>query len=203
MPTIFYSKEGFKISERLKNSEIDTKLDSEKKIERCVQLEKYTVFHRFGQAKFANGYLILSSSQNLLQLQRPLKTWLVIKVVKLGPKVIISLPWFKSVKQTIDIRIFREREIDKDIVKVQFNQSWIFARWIIKAGILIWELNQNGMKVSDSSQGLNPINNKLVWIRKNAFTKKTVRHSKSHMESSSKTKYENVEWILIYNPWKT
>ncbi len=69
---------------------------------------------------------------------------------------------------------------DKDI-KVQFNQSQIFARWIIKAGILIWEFNQNEVKVF-GSQGLNPINNKLVWIKKMLFRKKTVSHSKAFIE---------------------
>ncbi len=48
----------------------------------------YRVFHGFGQAKFAYGCSILSSSQFT---QLPLKTMLNLKVVKINSKVIISL----------------------------------------------------------------------------------------------------------------
>jgi hypothetical protein len=49
------------------------------------------MFHRFWQAKFAYEGSILSSSQFLLLPQRPLKTMLAIKVVKIYFKIIISL----------------------------------------------------------------------------------------------------------------
>jgi len=52
----------------------------------------YSVFHRFGQAKFAYGDLILSSSQFSLLPQRPLKMTHAVKVVKIDLKIIISLP---------------------------------------------------------------------------------------------------------------
>jgi hypothetical protein len=41
------------------------------------------VFHQFRQAKFAYGGLVLNSSQFLLLTQRPLKTTLALKVVKI------------------------------------------------------------------------------------------------------------------------
>jgi hypothetical protein len=49
------------------------------------------VFHGFGQAKFANGALILGSSQFLLLPQWPLKTMLAIKMVKINSKSIVLL----------------------------------------------------------------------------------------------------------------
>jgi len=49
------------------------------------------VFHGFGQAKFADGGLILGSSQFTLLPLLPLKTSLDIKVVKIDSKIIISL----------------------------------------------------------------------------------------------------------------
>jgi hypothetical protein len=44
------------------------------------------------QAKFDNGGLILGSSKFLLLPQRPLKTTLAIKVVKIDLKIIIKPP---------------------------------------------------------------------------------------------------------------
>ncbi len=61
----------------------------------------YSVFRRFRQVKFAYGGSILSLSHFLLLLQPPLITTLSIKVVKIDSKIIISLPWFKSMKQTV------------------------------------------------------------------------------------------------------
>jgi len=49
------------------------------------------VFHGFGQAKFANGGSILSSSQFTLLSQLPLKTMLSLKVVKIDSKISHSL----------------------------------------------------------------------------------------------------------------
>jgi hypothetical protein len=43
----------------------------EREMERMA--ERWSVFHRFRQAKFAYGRLILSSSQFLLPIQQPLK----------------------------------------------------------------------------------------------------------------------------------
>ncbi len=56
----------------------------------------YSVFHWFRRAKFACGGSTLSSSQFL-----PLSSCLGIKVVKIDWKIIISIPWSKSVKQTV------------------------------------------------------------------------------------------------------
>jgi hypothetical protein len=60
------------------------------------------VFHRFRQAKFAYGGLILSSSQFMLLLLWPLKMILAIKVVKIDSKIITLLPQSKLVKQTVE-----------------------------------------------------------------------------------------------------
>jgi hypothetical protein len=49
------------------------------------------VFHRFRQAKFANGGSFLSSSQFLKLPQLLQKMMLASKVVKIDPKIIISL----------------------------------------------------------------------------------------------------------------
>ncbi len=62
----------------------------------------YSVFHKFRQAKFAYGGSILSFSQNLLLPQLPQKMKLAVKVVKSDSKIIISLPWSKSVKLNVD-----------------------------------------------------------------------------------------------------
>jgi hypothetical protein len=50
------------------------------------------VFHRFRQAKFDYGGLVLSLSQYLLLPQLPQKVELTSKVVKVDSKVIVSLP---------------------------------------------------------------------------------------------------------------
>jgi len=47
------------------------------------------VFHRFGQAKFAYGGLVLGLSQFLLLPQPPQKMTLTSKVVKINSKIII------------------------------------------------------------------------------------------------------------------
>ncbi len=52
------------------------------------------MFHRFRHDKFASG-------QFLLLLQMPQKIKLGTKVAKIGSKMIISLPWSKSVEQTV------------------------------------------------------------------------------------------------------
>jgi len=51
----------------------------------------YRAFHRFGQAKIANGGLVLGSSQFSLLPQLPYKMVLDSKVVKIESKIIISL----------------------------------------------------------------------------------------------------------------
>jgi hypothetical protein len=51
----------------------------------------YRVLHRFGQAKFANGGLVLGSSQFAILPQVPLKTMFGLKVVKIDSKLIISI----------------------------------------------------------------------------------------------------------------
>ncbi len=60
----------------------------------------WSVFHQFRQTKFAYGGSILSSSHFFLLPQRPLKTKLAIKVVKIDSKIIILPVWSESVKQT-------------------------------------------------------------------------------------------------------
>jgi hypothetical protein len=58
-----------------------------------MQLNKlrYRVFHRFGQAKFPDGGLVLGSSQFSLLPQMTPKIILDSRAVKVGPKIIISL----------------------------------------------------------------------------------------------------------------
>jgi len=51
----------------------------------------YRAFQGFGQAKFAYGGSILGVSQFKLLPQLPLKTVLLLKVVKINSKIIISL----------------------------------------------------------------------------------------------------------------
>jgi hypothetical protein len=51
----------------------------------------YRAFHRFGQAIFPNGGLVLGSSQFSIMTQLPSKILLDSKVVKIDPKIIISL----------------------------------------------------------------------------------------------------------------
>jgi len=48
-------------------------------------------FHRFWQAKFPNGGLVLGSSQFSILPQLPLKIVLDLKVVKINSKIIILL----------------------------------------------------------------------------------------------------------------
>ena len=48
-------------------------------------------FHGYGQAKFANGGLILGSRQFALLPKLALKTMLDLKVIKIDAKIIISL----------------------------------------------------------------------------------------------------------------
>ena len=50
----------------------------------------YRAFYGFGQAKFANGGLILGSSRFTLLSQLPLKMMLGLKVVIIDSKIIIS-----------------------------------------------------------------------------------------------------------------
>ncbi len=73
------------------------------KTSRCsfALVSLYSVFHWFQRAKFAYGDLILSSSQFLLLTQHSQKMKLTSKVIKIKTKIIISLPWSKSVKQTV------------------------------------------------------------------------------------------------------
>jgi len=49
------------------------------------------VFQRFGQAKFADGGLILGLSQVTQLPQLPLKTTLSLKKIKINSKIIFSL----------------------------------------------------------------------------------------------------------------
>jgi len=51
----------------------------------------YRTFHRFRQAKFTDGGLILGSNQFSILPQLPPKVLLNSKVVKIDPKIIISL----------------------------------------------------------------------------------------------------------------
>ncbi len=52
----------------------------------------YSVFQGFSEARFAYGGSILSSSQFLILFQLPQKMKLKSKVVKIDPKIIVSLP---------------------------------------------------------------------------------------------------------------
>jgi len=51
----------------------------------------YRVFHEFGQAKFADGGLILGSSQFTQLPQLPLKMRHNLKVVKINSKTLITI----------------------------------------------------------------------------------------------------------------
>jgi len=51
----------------------------------------YRAFHRFGQAKFLDGGLVLGPCQFSILPQLPQKTRLILKVVKIDQKMIISL----------------------------------------------------------------------------------------------------------------
>jgi hypothetical protein len=56
-----------------------------------VNLHIYRVFHRFGQAKFADGGWILGLSQLSLLSELPLNTMLDLRVIKINSKIIISI----------------------------------------------------------------------------------------------------------------
>jgi hypothetical protein len=53
----------------------------------CRQVQ----FHGFGQAKFPNSGLVLGSSQFSILPQLPLKTMLILKMVKINWKISYSL----------------------------------------------------------------------------------------------------------------
>jgi len=55
------------------------------------QHESYREFHGFGKAKFPDGGLVLGLSQFLILPQLPPKILLSSKVIKINPKIIISL----------------------------------------------------------------------------------------------------------------
>ncbi len=57
----------------------------------CFSHSTYRVFHRFGQAKFCYGGLVLASRQYLLPPQLPQKMLLASQVVIIDSKIIISL----------------------------------------------------------------------------------------------------------------
>jgi hypothetical protein len=61
----------------------------------------YSLFHPFMQDKLAYGSSVLSLSQFWLLPKWPIKTLLATKVVKIDLKIIILLPWSKSVKFTV------------------------------------------------------------------------------------------------------
>jgi len=56
-----------------------------------VELQLYRVIHEFGQGKFSDGGLVLSSSQFSILPQLPPKIMLNSKVVKIDLKITISL----------------------------------------------------------------------------------------------------------------
>jgi len=56
-----------------------------------LDIETYRAFQRFGQAKFPDGGLVLGSSQFPKLPQLPPKVLLDSIVVKIDPKIIISL----------------------------------------------------------------------------------------------------------------
>ncbi len=64
-------------------------------------LSHYRAFHGFGQAKFPYGSLVLGSSQFSILPQLPPKIMLDSKVVKIDPKIMISLCYFKSVTHSV------------------------------------------------------------------------------------------------------
>ncbi len=69
-----------------------------------AQVWSNSVFNRFRQAKFAYVGLILSLSKFLLLPQRHFKKTLAMKIVKIySLKIIILLPWSKSVKRTVSV----------------------------------------------------------------------------------------------------
>ncbi len=66
----------------------------------------YRAFHRFGQAKFANGGSILGSSQFTLLPQLPLRMMLSLKVVRIDSKINKSLRYSKSVTHSVCMALF-------------------------------------------------------------------------------------------------
>jgi len=67
-----------------------------------VHISFYRAFHRFEQALFAYGGIVLGLSQFTLLPQLPLKTKLNSKVVKIEQKIIISLCQCKFVKYSVE-----------------------------------------------------------------------------------------------------
>jgi len=57
----------------------------------CFRISYYRAFHGFGEAKFPDGDLVLGLGQFLILPQLPPKILLESKVVKIEPKIIISL----------------------------------------------------------------------------------------------------------------
>jgi len=70
------------------------KIMREKLIKKYKKLElviSKVRFHRFEQVKFPDGGSVLGSSQFSIHSQMPLKMMFDLKVVKIDPKIIISL----------------------------------------------------------------------------------------------------------------
>jgi hypothetical protein len=65
-------------------------------------MPSYSVFHRFGQAKFAYDGLILISRQFLPLLQLLKNLTLVTEIVTNDSKMIILLHYSKSMKHAVD-----------------------------------------------------------------------------------------------------
>jgi len=63
----------------------------------------YRAFHGFGQVKFPDGCLVLGLSQFLILPKLPPKILFDSKVVKIDPKIIISLRLSKYVTQSVHI----------------------------------------------------------------------------------------------------
>jgi hypothetical protein len=59
----------------------------ENRLEPNILEKYYKAFHRFGQAKFPKGGLVLSSSQFLILPQLPQKMMVCLKVVKIDSKI--------------------------------------------------------------------------------------------------------------------
>ncbi len=99
----------------------------------------YSVFHQFRQATFAYGGSILSSSQILPLPQWSLKMTVPIKVVKIDSKIIISLSWSPSVKQTAALH-FRIRNsksnsrLFKDFIKNIYKGTYHILKWVYVPG---------------------------------------------------------------------
>jgi len=85
---------------------------------------RYRVFHGFGQAKFADGGLILDPSQFTLLLKLPLKTMLSLKVVKIESKISNSLRKSNSVTHSVVCQSLLFRKMKKS-VSIQEKLEWI------------------------------------------------------------------------------